>query len=213
MSQVFDEHAEVGAAFCRYIAIDDEGTWVKLAPVEQQSPGVLEHWHEKIATGQRLQPPCIVVRRSVYENLGGFDPRFASYGEDWEMWTRIASAYPVWYEPEPLALYRVDASGSLTSGAIRSGDSVRQLLQVIELNRERLPASRVEEVTAKARRMAAATAVDRGVKLARSGDGRAAVAQLRASVEADKSPSTLGHLALGAARVAWALVPRGRSRG
>ena len=41
--------------------------------------------------------PCIVVRRSVYEELGGFDDRLAC-AEDWEMWVRVAARFPVYYE-------------------------------------------------------------------------------------------------------------------
>lgn len=200
----FAARPDVGAVVCRFIVIDDDGTWTKVGPLEQPRAGVLDGWHETLATGQRLQPPCIAVRKRVYDELGGFDERIDSYGEDWEMWTRIASAYPVWYEPEPLALYRV-AGGSLTADAIRSGDSVRQLLQVIEINRERLPAATAAAVTARARRITAATAVERGVRLARAGDGRGALAQLRASVRADRSPSTLGQVALGGLRAAWVL--------
>jgi hypothetical protein len=205
LGAAFAARPDLGAAFCRYIVIDGEGTWTRLGPLEQPRPGVLDAWHETIATGQRLQPPCMVVRRRVYSELGGFDERIESYGEDWEMWTRIASAYPVWYEPEPLALYRVVADGSLTSAAMRSGDNVRQLLQVIEINRARLPAATAAAVTSRARRIAARTAVRRGVRLARAGDARGAFAQLRASVRADRSAATLSLLALGGVRSAWAL--------
>ena len=48
--------------------------------------------------GQRLQTPCMVVRREAYERLGGFDGA-AAFAEDWEMWVRIAAHYPVAYEP------------------------------------------------------------------------------------------------------------------
>ncbi|MBD0289661.1 MAG: glycosyltransferase [Thermoleophilia bacterium] len=193
-----------GAAFCRYISIDEHGQWRRIAPLEQPEAGFLEGWLEKLATGQRLQPPCIVVRRSVYEQIGAFDPRIRSYGEDWEMWTRIAARFPVWYEPEPLALYRV-AGGSLSRSALRTGDNVIQLLQVIEMIRTVLPPERAAELTTTARRVTAHTAIRRGVRLARAGDRAAALAQLRASVRADHSPRTLLYLLLGIPRV---LAPR-----
>jgi glycosyltransferase involved in cell wall biosynthesis len=200
-------HPEAGAAFCRFIAIDDDGNWTKIGPIEQPTPGILERWHERIATGQRLQPPCIVVRRRVYEAIGSFDRRIGSYGEDWEMWTRIAASYPVWYEPEPLALYRV-GDDSLSAAALRTGDNVRQLLLVIDINRERLPLETRAEISARARRDTARSAIRRGVRLARSGDGRGALAQLLWSVRADPSPSTLAQVAAGAFRVCWAKLSR-----
>lgn len=195
------EHPQAGAAFCRYISMDEQGNWIGISSLEQPGAGFLEGWLEKIATGQRLQPPCIVVRRVVYEALGGFDPRIRSYGEDWEMWTRIAASYPVWYEPEPLALYRVGRS-SLSGTALRTGDNVRQLLQVTALIGAHVPPARAAELAAEARRSTARAAIRRGVRLARSGERRGALAQLRWSLRADRSAGTLARAAVGFARVA-----------
>jgi GT2 family glycosyltransferase len=203
--------SEVGAAFCRYIAIDEHDLWTGIAPLEQPEAGILDGWLAKLATGQRLQPPCIAVRRRVFDVVGLFDDRFSSYGEDWDMWTRIAAAFPVWYEPEPLALYRVSGS-SLSSSALRTGENVRQLLAVIDLNRSRLPADRVEELTTAARRETARAAVRRAVRLARAGDTRGAAAQLRWSLRADRSLRTVALVSAGAALVAAEGVSRRRRR-
>lgn len=212
LASAFTARPEIGAAFCRYISIDDRGLWLRLARLEQMRAGVLEGWHETIATGQRLQTVCIAVRKSVYEELGGFDTSIDSYGEDWEMWTRIASRYPVWYEPEALALYRVGLDGSLTSSAVRTADNIRQLLHVIELNRAGLPPEREAAVTARARRVTATTAIHRGIKLARAGDARGSYAQLHASLRADRSPVTFGKLAVGTLRSAYVLTRDGVRR-
>lgn len=47
----------------------------------------------------------MVVRRDVYEQLGGFCPQ-AKSAFDWEMWKRIAVNYPVWYEPQTLVCFK-----------------------------------------------------------------------------------------------------------
>ncbi len=69
----------------------------------------------------------MVVRRDVYEKLGGFDTNFKTAGEDWEMWVRIAAHYPVWYEPAPLACYRLSRPGSLTGAAARTTPVARDM--------------------------------------------------------------------------------------
>ena len=189
LGAALDGHPEVGAAFCRYLAWNDDGNWIGIGTLEQPRAGILAGWQETLALGQRLQAPSMVVRRSVYESLGGFDDRFASYGEDWDMWMRIAAAYPVWYEPEPLALYRV-GDDSLSSGALRTGENVRQLLQAIELNRGRLPPERAAQLTAAARRTTASAAIRRAIRLARGGDLAAGLTQLRWSIRADRSVRT-----------------------
>ena len=207
LGRALDERLEAGAAFCRYISMDEDGHWIGIARLEQRAPGLLEGWLEKIAAGQRLQPPCMVVRRAVYAALGGFDARISSYGEDWEMWTRIAAAYPVWYEPEPLAVYRVGRA-SLSGSALRTGDNVRQLLQVTDMIRAYLPPERADELTARARRSAAEASIRRGVRLARSGDTRGGLAQIRWSVRADRSRTTLTRSLGGLARVVAAAARR-----
>jgi glycosyltransferase involved in cell wall biosynthesis len=99
----------VGAAFCQHVVIDDLGNWVSLTHLERKRPGVLENWLDRLAVFLRLYTPSIVVRRDVYESLGGFTPELLMV-LDWEMWVRIAAYYPVWYEPTPLACYRDHAA-------------------------------------------------------------------------------------------------------
>src|SRR5690606_32825708 len=135
---------EIGAASCRYLAVDSDGHHTSLAPLERATAGTLEGWLELIASGQRLQPPAMVVRRDVYERLGGFDSRISCYGEDWEMWVRIAAHYPVWYEPEPLAAYRVH-NQSLTARGARTGAHAADYRKVIAINRSHLPPGRADE--------------------------------------------------------------------
>jgi len=58
------------------------------------------------------------VWREVYEHLGGFRADLG-YTLDWEMWQRIGSKYPIWFEPEILAVYR-EHRGAETSRIRRS---------------------------------------------------------------------------------------------
>ena len=210
MAEAFDESPAIGAAFCRYIALDEDGNWTSISPLESSSPGVIPGWVESLGLGQRLQPPCIVVRREVYERLGGFDDRI-SYSEDWEMWTRIAGAYPVWHEPEPLALYRIH-EGTISDRTLRSGSNVADLRRTIDINRESLPPDRADAITREARVIAAETALRRGRRRLGAGDTEAAASQLRESIRTSRSPRVLaGALLLQALRVRrWALVRLGR---
>lgn len=143
MERAFAEFPEIGAAFCRDLRVDESGDTITTATAITPEPGILENWLQTIAMGQRLQPPAIVVRRSVYEAIGGFDKRISCYGEDWEMWVRIASRYPVWYTPEVLAAYRIHGK-SLTARGSRTGAHARDYRKVIEINRAHLPAQQVD---------------------------------------------------------------------
>jgi glycosyltransferase involved in cell wall biosynthesis len=209
LGEPFDREPSIGAAFCRYVSLDEDGNWTGVSPLEASKAGVLPGWAEKLALGQRLQPPCIVVRRDVYERLRGFDDRI-SYSEDWEMWTRIAASYPVWHEPEPLAFYRVH-DGTITDGALRTGAGVADLRRTIAINRRTLPSDRVDGITRRALQVTAVTALRRGRRRLGAGDTEAAASQLREALKTSRSPRVLAGAAfLQLLRVRrWILVRAG----
>jgi hypothetical protein len=76
------------------------------------------------------------VKREVYEKLGSFYGM--TYGEDWEMWVRIARYYPVAYTPEVLAQYR-EHKASISKTKSAQGKITQDFLTGIHLIRELLP--------------------------------------------------------------------------
>ncbi|HIK15530.1 MAG TPA: glycosyltransferase family 2 protein [Leptolyngbyaceae cyanobacterium M33_DOE_097] len=66
----FEKQPNIGAAFCRNIVMDENSNWQWFSRLLRQKSGVLENWLEQIAIINLLQPPSIVVRRDVYEQLG-----------------------------------------------------------------------------------------------------------------------------------------------
>jgi glycosyltransferase involved in cell wall biosynthesis len=211
MERAFVDRPEIGAAFCRYVSMDEDGHWQTIAPLEQPASGVIPNWLEKIAVGQRLQAPSMVVRREVYERLGGFDRRISSYGEDWEMWVRIAAQYPVWYEVEPLALYRVHRS-SLTGNTVRTGKNARDLRQVMEINRSYLPEEYADEWTNRARYSFAMACLRRARRLLDGREEQGALAQTWEALKTYGSPSVLMQAAYLLSLRAWRRFISARSR-
>lgn len=197
MEQPFETYPQIGAAFCRYISIDADGNWETIGDLEPGGRGILDGWLERIALGQRLQTPCMVVRRSVYERLGGFDPRL-THCEDWEMWTRIAASFSVAYEPDPLALYRVHTRSS-SDRSRSSGENVVDLRRAIAINRDRLAPERADEITARALEITAATAIRRAGRMLQAGDAAGARAQVKEALRTSRSPEVLERLVLFAA--------------
>ena len=128
IGSLFERFPEAGAAFCRYDMVDQHGKVIWNHQPEQSTEGLLENWLLKIARRQRLQFCAVTVKRQVYESLGGFYG--VSYGEDWEMWTRIAAHYPVAYTPAPLAEYRFHIR-SISGRSFLRAENVRDIRWVI----------------------------------------------------------------------------------
>jgi hypothetical protein len=189
MGAAFASAPEIGAAFCRHAFIDDHGTQIAVSALEQDHAGVLDDWLERIAIGCRLQAPSMVVRRIVYEHVGGFDPRIRYYGEDWEMWVRIAVHYPVWYQPEMLAMYR-SRTASLSGRTIRTGENMADLRRAVECMKSYLPEQRAPRLLRKAALNLAGFALKKALWLLEAGDPQAAAVQIREAVRCGRSVRT-----------------------
>jgi cellulose synthase/poly-beta-1,6-N-acetylglucosamine synthase-like glycosyltransferase len=149
-----------GAAFCRDAVIDGDGLPKWPQPVIRTAAGIIDDWLEHIFVSLHLRASALVVKRTVYETLGGFSPDLR-YALDWDMWKRIAAAYPMWYEPEVLAFYRRH-DGCASAAFARSGRNIAEIRRSIELSASSLDPAIGADVSRRARanytRYAAVTA-------------------------------------------------------
>lgn len=149
IEQVFTLFPEAGAAFTGYSYINEQNVELYHNNELLYETGLLKNWLMEIGRAQHIQPPAMVVKRSVYEKLGGF---FAvHYGEDWEMWVRIAAHYPVAHSPKRLALYRVHEN-NITSRYFLSGQSIKDAITVINIIQAYFPKSEKKRMNRLAKR-------------------------------------------------------------
>src|SRR6266487_1683238 len=151
------ECSEAGAIFCRHAIANSKGHWIQLSELHRESPGLLDDWHGKITVQCVIQCAAIAVRRRVYEQLGGFLPHL-HYVPDWEMWQRIASQFPVCFEPSILACYRLH-SNSATSRLRLDAADTREVREMIDLTMTYHTPSRGRVLAKKARSWWAEAAV------------------------------------------------------
>ncbi|UFH53103.1 glycosyltransferase [Spirosoma sp. KNUC1025] len=149
INQLFQRFPEAGAAFCRCANINERSKLTGSRPPEMRRDGILTDWLLRIAEVQRIQYACIVVKRSVYEHLGAFYG--VTYGEDWEMWVRIAKDYPTAYTPHILAEYRGHGD-SISSQKQPSGQALQDLGIVIDTIHNYLPEDKKDEITFKSKK-------------------------------------------------------------
>lgn len=150
MEGLFKDFPQAGAACCAFWHVDEAGEF--LYPNEKISDerGILTDWLDTIAQGQKLQPPSVVVKREVYEKLGGFFG--VHYSEDWEMWVRIAAHYPFAFTPLKLANYRVHDNENITSKYFKNGQHIKDIAKTINTIQNYLPAQKKEMLKKNAER-------------------------------------------------------------
>jgi GT2 family glycosyltransferase len=156
---------EVGAACTGALMVDErrgKERWRGPLPARR---GVLQDWVENVVVELRIVATAMVVKRTVYEELGGFDPSYR-YALDWDMWKRIFMHCPVWYEPEPLIWHR-EHEWSATRALLHDAENMREIERSIEHSVTSL-SERVDlDVHERARRSYARFAVDTALKLLR----------------------------------------------
>jgi glycosyltransferase involved in cell wall biosynthesis len=183
IDMLFTCFPEVGAAFTNLAHITGNSEVIYKSDNLLDKPGVLKDFLVQNAQKLLVQPPAIVVKRSVYEQLGGFYG--VHYGEDWEMWTRIAAHFPIAYSPKCLANYRYYTSNSITQRSILNGQNIRDIMKIIDVMQVYLPETERARVKNIARREYALYCVSMANSLFRT-NWSAAMIQAKGALELSK---------------------------
>jgi glycosyltransferase involved in cell wall biosynthesis len=191
----FKQDTNIGAAYCRHGHIDEQNRQQHyLSSLERNTSGIIPNFLERIAVNSLIDPPAIVVRRSVYEQLGGFRPEL--YGaSDLEMWRRIAARYPFWFEPQVLAYFRIHST-SQTSTLVRSGKNIADLRQSIEITRSYLPPLISDRLVKQAMEECALYALRNAFRALGRGDTAATSAQIKEALKCSYSLKVIAMLLL-----------------
>lgn len=181
-----EKHPDAGAAYCRHAYCDNQGHWHRLSILERADSGLLENFVELLVAEERVQCAAVVVRRSTYEQLGGFNP-VLTHTLDWEMWIRIASHYPIYYEPRILACWR-NHTGATTSKQILSGENIRDHVRAIQLWSDHLPPDKAKRLATLARKRFAGEGLWMARHLLGQNNFSGCLNQTSAALTCDNSP-------------------------
>jgi len=129
-------HANRGLIACRAMCIDEggipTGITARVPSLEAGADDVRDFLYHV-----PLRTPCVVVRRSFYEEHGGFLPGLA-HTADWEMWIRVVGEAGGVVLPDVLAQYR-EFAASDTSRLRRTADNLRDVERIFGLFVRRYP--------------------------------------------------------------------------
>ncbi len=166
--------AGVGAAYTASLLCGADGRGWAPRLVPMTTPGVLVDWPRHVFARLSIQCSAIVVRRAVYETLGGFDGAYR-YALDWDMWRRIAARHPIWFHPDVLAAYRMHPR-SESARQQATGDHLVEIFRSIERSASLLPPEVAPRVLRAARFHYATYAVESALAV-RKATGRTADAR------------------------------------
>ncbi|MEO2090871.1 MAG: glycosyltransferase [Gemmataceae bacterium] len=129
--EVLRAQPDVGVCYCDRLLMDESG---KVEPNARGRPSV--GFDGKPASIFLSNPVCfssVVVRRAVFDQVGGFDPEF-DLSIDYDLWLRVARHWRFANVPEPLVWYRtghgnlskklwdrVDTALAIMTRAVRRG--------------------------------------------------------------------------------------------
>ena len=176
MESAFDD-PDVAAAVCRVRDVDADDATLYETRSYRHGTGTWADALDLEAVSNRVRTPGIVVARRTYERVGGYRADFP-HAADWEMWVRVAASGPVVFVDEVLACYRRHA-GSDTSARLLSGANTRERRVVLATLMEHVPARDRARLGRSALLHTAYFAGRTGADLARRGEPRAALRQLR----------------------------------
>jgi glycosyltransferase involved in cell wall biosynthesis len=171
------DRSDLVGSWCRVAGFDDDGrlTWTP-AP-ERIDPGVVDDLALKEAEQHRMLIPGVVVRRSVYEEIGGYRDDLP-YCTDWDFVKRLTALGPTWYEPLVLAPRR-QHDHQETKRLQATGADLADRRRSIELTADLLSADQRSRATSAALRGSVVLAIERLRELVQADATDAAVAQAR----------------------------------
>jgi hypothetical protein len=116
------------------------------------------------------------------------------------MWVRIAAHYPVWFEPQLLAVYRMHRD-SHTGRHVRTGEDTRHIHLAIDIMASHLPRSVAETLSRRAKETYARSAFDTAIALLKQRDFTGGMAVAKEAFRLSRSPSVFLYVARRSAKI------------
>ncbi len=101
------EYPMLGLVYCKYEIIDSTGMVDKNGDIVQLDTTIQGNAFEKILSANKIlsSGSGVLVKRSVFDTVGLFDETLR-FGEDWDMWIRIARVYQISFTARVLVKIR-----------------------------------------------------------------------------------------------------------
>ena len=124
--EILERYPEVGLVYAQVSYIDESGNSTGRVMNNSRNYQEGNIWRQ-LTEGNFIECGSVaIVRQECFAKCGVFDRNLGSYVEDWDMWLRIAKAYPFKAVKEPLVYYR-----QVSSSASRNWSAMAQSYQLV----------------------------------------------------------------------------------
>jgi glycosyltransferase involved in cell wall biosynthesis len=123
------EHPEIGfvAGHCRHIAQDGSPL-----PTPPQRAVEKDYYIELLRDNYIWPPAAVIFRRNAFESVGGFNPSLSG-SADYDIFLRIAAAFPIYFYDQVVAEYRQHNTNMSSNAALM----LRESVFVLQFQKER----------------------------------------------------------------------------
>lgn len=136
-----EQHPGYGACFTEVILVDDDGT-----DITKDNQGMAELFANRQETrgkwmqfflyhGNSLCHPSAVIRRSILEEIGGFNLFYCQLA-DFDLWIRIVTGYEIEVLPEPLIYFRWDVQNKDQISSSTERKLIRTFNEQMQIRRQ-----------------------------------------------------------------------------
>ncbi len=183
----------IEAVAFRVTYIDDFGATIGISEPEAAEGRVLpSDFIRRQLTTQRFQFAGMIVKRTAYEELGAFRPELP-HCADWDMWNRLVVAKQIYYEPEPLARYRLH-SGSDSSQVFVTAENVRDERRAIRVSSSYVSERESRKIMKEAMKLAGGRAARQARLFLARGDWLSALRQANEALRCSLAPAVLARV-------------------
>jgi glycosyltransferase involved in cell wall biosynthesis len=124
--------------------IDVKGELIEHAQLSALEQHYEPPYYPKLLQGDSIHPPArLMIQRQAFEAIGGFDPSL-TVAEDYDLYLRLAAAYPGFCHNQPVVEYR--NRDDSVSHRVRSTQHLLASLQVLDKQKPKLQDSPEYEI-------------------------------------------------------------------
>lgn len=126
VEETFNNNGNIDYLFHSFIRVKGNKSELGGGYLSKSSKIVAEDLMKKIITNNQISTQCLVIKKSVLDDIGGFDTNLGRF-QDWELALRVCEKYAGYYIANPLSLC-IESVDSISKSKVKGVIARRYIL-------------------------------------------------------------------------------------